>query len=275
MSRDLTPRELYAFEQQNIKIHSYSLWDYMRNTVMHINGETFPMYSEEDISNREQYPSLGRLYNDFDNLYAFLSNIEGGLDLLQDYDNSLKKYIETGIGDKESALIKWFEGTLDKNFYYSTHNDNLFLASVKEDIFKIYRSDPTKEKCFWFPLTDDKCISVWYAPDKYDGDQLQMKLELRGEDGSMGSHCEILIDESYATADLSYDAIFTTVKEIYADVDLVDIPNHVCHKLTDNVMSVFELKKHSLDNQIKSAASAAINTNVPTDHLSKNEKAER
>lgn len=72
----------------------------------------------------------------------------------------------------------------------------------------------------WFELSDDKCISVWYTPDKYDGDQFQMHLEEKCEDGSMGNNCEIISNESYATADISFEALCETLSEICDDADI-------------------------------------------------------
>lgn len=82
--------------------------------------------------------------------------------------------------------------------------------------------DKLPENCFWFALDDEKCISVWYAPDQDDGDQFQMKLEERAEDGSMGAHCELIIDESYGTRDLSFGAVCKTLWEVCVDAEFSD-----------------------------------------------------
>lgn len=255
MSRDLTPKELYLFEQYNVQHGGGSLWDMMKNTTVTYNGQTGPMHSEESLAARAQYPLLGRLFNRFDSLHSFLSQVENGLEILSRHEKDLDTYIRTGQGDKDSSLIRWFEGTLDEGFHYSDRNDALFMASVQDEIGQLYRFDPKQENCFWFPLNEDKCISVWYAPDKYDGDQLLMHLEERAEDGSMGPHCEILSDESYATANLSQRAIRRTLREIYDDADLEDIAKSASQELSEKVMSVFGLKKMDLENQIASAAS--------------------
>ena len=121
-----------------------------------------------------------------------------------------------------------------------------------------------REGCMWFALDDDLCISVWYAPDRYDGDQLQMKLEKREEDGNMGPFCEILCCESFATDDLSYDAILNTLLEVRDCAihlehisELPASPNRVlredCPQLAEKIMTSFGLKRQSLDQVISSA----------------------
>lgn len=82
--------------------------------------------------------------------------------------------------------------------------------------------DKLPEHCFWFALDDEKCISVWFAPDQDDGDQFQMKLEERAEDGSMGAHCELISDESYGTRDLSFGAVCKTLWEVCVDAGFSD-----------------------------------------------------
>lgn len=252
MSRDWTPEESYLVEQQNIKNGRGSWWDLMETATWHINGQSWPMHSKESIENRKKFPLLGRLYNDYDKLYAFLTQVSGGPELLSKLENELDGYIKTGLWDDKSYLLRWFTGTLDEHFYYSTRNDELFMESVKNEIGRQYRCDPTSGRCFWFALSEDKCFSAWYAPDPHDGDQLQMKLEERAEDGSMGPHCELVFDESYGTDNLSFKAIQETLSDIYHDAGLGIPSETTLHEMTDRVMSVFSLKK-SLDDQIKGA----------------------
>lgn len=74
-----------------------------------------------------------------------------------------------------------------------------------------------EDKIKWFAVSDSYCVSVWYAPDKYDGDQFQMHLELIGGDGRMGPGCEVVSSDSYATADVSVEALCETLNEVYQD----------------------------------------------------------
>lgn len=254
MSRDLTPRELYSLERTNIQNGNGSLWDFMENISFSYEGKTTPLYSSESIASRKKYPLLGRLYNDFDQIYYYLSQIENGLKLLDRYEKELNAYITTGAGNRNSFLIQWFEGKLDPDFYYSAHNDDLFFASVQDELGKLYSFDPKQENCCWFSLSEDKCISVWAYPDGKHPDQLLMKLEQRGEDGSMGPHCEVLIDESYATGSLSQKDIRRCLREVYKDAGLGAIAQSASLELSNKVLSVFRLNKRSLSEQIQSAA---------------------
>lgn len=77
-----------------------------------------------------------------------------------------------------------------------------------------------EDKVKWFRLSEDKCISVWYSPDKHDGDQFQMHLEATGKNGVMGPDCEVLSSDSYATADISFTALCETLSEICRDADV-------------------------------------------------------
>lgn len=85
--------------------------------------------------------------------------------------------------------------------------------------------DP-QEKCYWFALSEGKCISVWYTPDEYDGDHFSMKLEERGEDGYMGPACELISDESYWTANTSYLSLCETLHEVCDDAELNGTANN-------------------------------------------------
>ncbi len=257
MSRDLTPSELYAHEQWGIKNGLGSLWDVMKNTTVTYDGKTFPYVSEETLAVRQSFPYLGRLYNRFDNLYELLSLIEGGMERLSSHEKALQTFIETGQGDPDSFVIKWFHGALDSGFYYSDRNDELFLSCVRNELGTVLRVDPFQGNCFWFPLSDDKCISVWYTPDPDGEDYLSMKLEARAEDGSMGPHCELIFDESYTTGDLSRASILETLREISADAGLDNISKQTMQALSDDVMTTFLLKQPSLDEQLNSAKTRA------------------
>lgn len=263
MSRDWTPRELYEFEKFSIKVGHGSLWDFMKTTTLTINGETFPMVSEESISRRQDFPLLGRLFEEYDKLYSFLVQVNGGLELLRRHEEELDAYITTGQGAKGSPLIKWFEGELDPRFYYRETNDAMLLAHVQDEVGTLYRFDPSRENCFWFPLSADKCISVWRYPDNVQGDQLLMKLEQRAEDGSMGPHCQVLIDESLGTGSLSHDAIYQTLLEVYDCAGLNEIANQAGHELADKIMSVFGLKKRTLEEQLDTARSRTTQSSCP------------
>lgn len=146
MSRDWTPRELYEVEQYNIRNGHGSLWDFMKNATWIINGEQIPFCTEEKFAHRQEFPILGRLYDRFDALYAFLSGIDGGIAFLSRYESELSRYIETGEGDKTSALLRWFEGTLDERFYYCERNDDLLMESIQNEVKELPRLESPQEK---------------------------------------------------------------------------------------------------------------------------------
>lgn len=253
MSRDWTPEESYLIEQMNIKNGLGSWFDQMENTTFHYNGVSRPLHSQEDIARRKEYPLLGRLFQPYDKLYSFLSKIDGGLSLLEKHEKELDIYIQTGHGDPNSTVIKWFKGELDESFYYNEINNEKLMASIQDEVGALLRFDPKQENCFWFALNEDKCISAWYYPDSVYGDQLLMKLEQRAEDGSMGPHCEIIYDESYGTGKLTQKAICRCIEEIYEDAGLREIAKAGSQEVTEQVMSLFGLKKKSLEDKIRNA----------------------
>lgn len=135
MSRDFTPKELYYFEQYMLKNNGMSILEVMKNTTVSYDGEVHPFRSAESISHCEEFPLLGSLLNDFDSLYIPLSKSDFGFEFLRTSEDALREYISSGIGETSSLLIQWFEGKLDKNFYYSGHNEKLFVEGTL-DLFK-------------------------------------------------------------------------------------------------------------------------------------------
>ena len=97
---------------------------------MHYNGEEWPLCTPEELEVRKQYPHLGKLLQNFQELYDALARLEGGLDLLRKKDEELFLYIEKGEGDRDSYLIKWFEGELDPCFHYAEYNHKLFCDEL-------------------------------------------------------------------------------------------------------------------------------------------------
>lgn len=54
----------------------------------------------------------------------------------------LECYGATGIaalgkGDRDSEVIRWFEGTLDENFYYCERNEELFVKKIQEGLSRL------------------------------------------------------------------------------------------------------------------------------------------
>lgn len=152
MSRDWTPRESLAFEQLNISRGFGDMWDFMENLVINYNDKSERAYSDEEIALRKQFPTLGKLLNNFSELHEALSAFDGGLELLQEKDRDLAGYIETEACDKDSYLVKWFEGELDPHFHYREYNDQLLVARMCEEALQKGLSN-------WV-LTDPDCLQV-------------------------------------------------------------------------------------------------------------------
>lgn len=129
-----------------------------------------------------------------------------------------------------------------------------------------------EDKVKWFRLSEDKCISAWYSPDKFEGDQFQMHLEEIDEDGVMGPCCEILSSDSYATADISFKALCETLSEICFDGDISseDITNYCGNisGLANKIFSSFGIEyseknepvKPALEEQLQLASLCLANT---------------
>lgn len=130
MSRDFTPREAYAVEQNNIKQGMGDYWSFMRGLVVNYNGHSQRAFTDEEIALRQQFPIIGKLLNNFYGLYNRLLEIDGGIELLHRKDEELASYVETLKGDVNSPLIKWFNGELDERFYYCERNNELFCENV-------------------------------------------------------------------------------------------------------------------------------------------------
>lgn len=342
MSADLTPREYLALEQHNIKNGHDSILAVLGSITVNHNGQNYPYMTSEELTHRKAFPLLGKLLNDFEEVYATFSNIEGGLDFLGRKDTELSIHIETGKGNLDSVLLRWFDGKLYDGYYGDKSNDQHFLnilsaeATLSQESVNITQlaqeidqfaydqdyyeygdqvedraahvseieeqlvsgrvtaltdyfisfieeadpSAPSREEALrlvaqidriasesleqlaelqvsknregkgvqWFALDDDKCISVWYAPDKYDGDQFQMHLEKRRENGSMGPGCEVLSDESYGTSDISHASLSAVLREICGDAGI--FPGAQIDRLADDILSVFEIRRPSLSSII-------------------------
>ena len=130
MSRDFTPKESWAFERWSIANGHGDKWDFLANTKMHYNGEEWPLCTAEELEIRKQFPYIGKLIENFQELHDALNKLEGGLDLLRKKDEELALYIEKGKGSRDSYLVLWFEGELDPNFYYAENNHKLFCDSL-------------------------------------------------------------------------------------------------------------------------------------------------
>ena len=46
----------------------------------------------------------------------------------------MEKWIEKEEGNPDSFLVKWFEGNLDPNFYYSERNEEMFIEELRNEL---------------------------------------------------------------------------------------------------------------------------------------------
>lgn len=182
------------------------------------------------------------------------------------------------LGEITAERIKTFPDLVDKiaeqvikDRIAEESGDQIYYAAekcVSEHLAAI------ESKIKWFKLSEDKCISVWYAPDEHDGDQFQLYLEEIGEDGYMGSRCELVSDEAYATADISFKSLCETLEEICCDAEVYDDEypwlgsSNAAARIAQEIFDAFGMGKEratearqSLDEKI-SAAEARV---VPDD----------
>lgn len=138
MSRDLTPVQYYLLSEHN-KDKGLSAFDVMEGTSWVINGVSHPLHSKEEMNLRRQYPLFGYLLNTFLDVHDSLSKIPGGLAFLKKKEDELSSYIQSSVGDHNSPMIKWFEGELDPNFYYSERNEELFVEFLIENAKAVSR----------------------------------------------------------------------------------------------------------------------------------------
>lgn len=205
MSRDLTPKEMYLLEQQNIRDGHGSLWDFMEkmNFLDTRTGVTSPLHSKEELDLRREFPVLGRLYNRFAELHDRLSEFEGGLQFLQEKDAQLGEFIETGKGDRGSYLVKWFEGTLDEGFHYSERNDVLLLQKMCDEA--------RLTMCNWI-VTDPDCLQVRRQVGYEDRGIFQlMQVNFFGEEKLGDSTIYQLASAEIDLADYSQEEIIHTL----------------------------------------------------------------
>ena len=132
MSKDFTPRDKVI---ANTRFKGL----YLQNiTQQYSDGRAVPLFSEEEQKLRQKYPNL-----------AVTST-----KILLDLNKDLPKEIKFKVINKVETLIKniivmdglndfracpkeakeWYFGQLDKNFYYSETNDNLFYDFIMQNI---------------------------------------------------------------------------------------------------------------------------------------------
>lgn len=132
MSRDWTPRELYAVDEY--------LNNRLRNGAItwNIGGEDVRL--DNHIA-KDRYPELSFLLNGFASLYKSIADNENAKSFLDAVEGVLVK-LEAGMGKGDNAseeipegfeaVREWFQG--EPSFYYSERNNEMFTAWLNEQM---------------------------------------------------------------------------------------------------------------------------------------------
>lgn len=127
MSRNWTPREMLLHESL---LEGKTWRDVSKGLSISYKGKTTPMINDDDNKILDSYNYLGRLYPD--NLCSVYRNLKelNSLGILDDIEKELSDYIEDGVEIPNSPVIRWFDGKLVSNFYYSEENDMLLEEEI-------------------------------------------------------------------------------------------------------------------------------------------------
>lgn len=137
MSKDWTPQQHYFADLYMQKEYNSNMREEFLNMKVSFNGKEEPFYTEEDKIILKKYKELGFLFSrNLLSLYErtkehpirrnrVLNEIEEQLNVLIDCDKKDGLSCEYPF-DVSSALIKWYQGELDPNFYYNQRNNRVF-----------------------------------------------------------------------------------------------------------------------------------------------------
>jgi hypothetical protein len=123
MSRDLTPREVNIIQQNNP-----SLIDSVINMTWELNGQSYPMYTEEEKTWIVKFPKLGAFGFNFLKQCRQLG-VFHLVHIVEDYFNGVEV-------DKDLAETaqKWYEGQLESG-YFMEQNDIAFAEYLKRKYY--------------------------------------------------------------------------------------------------------------------------------------------
>ena len=142
MSKSFTPKELYLADM--------ALKNAVRNALFIMHTENGDHIRLDNYLAKERYPELSFLFSDFDNLYKKYEENQKALQFLDSIEARIRE-LEEGISSAEpteqDTVSAWFNGNLDKHFYYSEVNTSLFLEYLEEEIQKIEQDSHKKIKC--------------------------------------------------------------------------------------------------------------------------------
>lgn len=111
------------------------------------------------------------------------------------------------------------------------------------------------QEVIWFPMTEKLCISTWPTKEPGEPEYMNIKMEYRKEDGSMGPGCEP-IDDVYTTKSTNPKDVFESLVDIceewgidFSSAELAHRANHII----DSHNSLRRVPLTSLDYMIQSA----------------------
>ncbi len=118
MSKDFTPQMHYAVSKQYPEI-------YMGNMIIHIEGKPdTKMFTDEQMELKSKYKTFYICAADI----FFKIHEKYSTEKFEKINNLIESLVETtDTSSFPNELVDWFEGKLDKNFYYHERNDELFL----------------------------------------------------------------------------------------------------------------------------------------------------
>lgn len=131
MSRDLTPRERILFDKTTPGIMLENAY------LVDTNGEKYPIYSEEEITLKRRFPTFATAFNPFIQLWKDLPSPRREK-TFEKMETLIKNVVVMESLDDWRACPKdvksWYLGELDKEFYYSEENDEMFYNWIIEHI---------------------------------------------------------------------------------------------------------------------------------------------
>lgn len=130
MSKDFTPRDFILTESI---LGENKTWKDVYPTMKFCSSEKneSPFYTKEEIEYINQFEYFSRcgidvvtkFFNKYKNEY---------LNIMLEIDKEIKNYFENKTEPTYDWIKDWFDGKLDKRFYYSELNNTLMLAKIEE-----------------------------------------------------------------------------------------------------------------------------------------------
>lgn len=144
MSRSWTPQELYHMDKYLQREQGKSLRE---SQVLFIkpNGERVPLEDKQTLNVRNQYKELGFLFDILPTTYKILEkHPKYRKKVLDRIETHLKEIEELKSGNDKDVVWLWYTGKLDKNFYYNSYNNELFMEYIINEVNKLVNGGKQK-----------------------------------------------------------------------------------------------------------------------------------